>query len=212
MSTSADHAYKQHWDNRYKENAYAYGKAPNEFFKSQLDLLTPGTILLPADGEARNGVYAAKTGWQVTSLDLSEEGKHKALALAAEENVSLNYLVGDLEAFTFEAASFDVIALIYAHFTADKKSALHKKLSGWLKPGGTIIFEAFSKSNLRLAQANPAIGGPKEEAMLFSTEEVAHDFAGYHISLLEEQEVPLAEGGYHNGIGAVIRFIGTKPL
>jgi hypothetical protein len=36
-----------------------YGTTPNEFFKQQLDLLEPGNILLPADGEGRNAVYAA---------------------------------------------------------------------------------------------------------------------------------------------------------
>ncbi|GGF47347.1 class I SAM-dependent methyltransferase [Echinicola rosea] len=210
MNNSFDKEYKKLWDDRYGKTEYAYGKKPNRFFQGEIQKLKPATILLPADGEARNGVYAAELGWQVTSLDLSIEAKHKALKLASERNVAINYLVGDLENLDFGTSSFDVIALIYAHFSPAKKSILHKKLSEWLKPGGTLIFEAFSKAHLPLVQANPKVGGPKGKAMLFSKEELLNDFKGYEIETLVETEIPLQEGVYHNGKGAVIRFVGKK--
>ena len=53
------------WNERYAVTDYIYGKAPNEFFVEQLSTLTPGRILLPAEGEGRNAVYAAKQGWDV---------------------------------------------------------------------------------------------------------------------------------------------------
>lgn len=46
----------------------AYGTEPNAFFKAQLDQLTPGRLLLPAEGEGRNAVYAAKKGWEVAAF------------------------------------------------------------------------------------------------------------------------------------------------
>ncbi|WP_281324039.1 class I SAM-dependent methyltransferase [Flavobacterium sp. IMCC34518] len=210
MNTSWDNEYKNMWDERYKENEFVYGKEPNLFFKEWVQKFEPGTLLMPADGEGRNGVFAAQLGWKVTSSDLSEEGKSKAFALAKEKNVSLEYRVGDIEQLHFEAASFDAIGLIYAHFVAEKKSFLHKKLNEYVKPGGIIIFEAFSKLHLVYNERDPKVGGPKDFNMLFSTAEIAADFENYEILLLEEKEITLEEGKYHIGKGSVIRFVGRK--
>src|SRR6186713_952554 len=92
------------WDERYKDQEFAYGKEPNRFFKEWLSKFKPGSILMPADGEGRNGVFAARQGWEVTSLDLSVEGQSKALKLAKEHHVSLTYIVDDLERLHFENA------------------------------------------------------------------------------------------------------------
>lgn len=210
MSQSFDEAYKNFWEDRYRTEEYIYGKQPNVFFKEQLLKLSPGAILMPADGEARNGVFAAEMGWTVTSLDLSMEAKAKALQLANERQVPLNYLVGDLEHLEFDKHSFDAIGLIYAHFPADKKSALHLQLNNYLKPGGVVIFEAYSKAHLKLVSENPNAGGPRDIDMLFSKEELLADFEHYEVLMLEEIEVWQEEGIKHVGWGSVIRFIGRK--
>jgi len=198
------------WDERYKEQEFAYGKEPNTFFKEWLPLFEAGSILMPADGEGRNGVYAAETGWWVTSCDLSIEGQSKAMQLACERGVTIEYIVGDLELLGFEKETFDAIGLIYAHFSAEKKTPLHKKLNDYLKPGGIIILEAFSKEHINFNKVNPKVGGPKDVDMLYSKAEILADFSGYDILKLEEEEVHLNEGKYHIGIGSVIRFVGRK--
>ncbi|PWA04479.1 class I SAM-dependent methyltransferase [Flavobacterium psychrotolerans] len=210
MNKFSDKEYKNMWDERYMENEFVYGKEPNLFFKEWIQKLVPGSILMPADGEGRNGVFAAQLGWNVTSSDLSVEGKLKALYLAKEMNVDLEYFVGDLEELQFESVSFNAIGLIYAHFAADKKTLLHKKLNDYLKPGGIIIFEAFSKLHLLYNGIDPKVGGPKDFDMLFSTLEIAADFENYEILLLEEKEITLEEGKYHIGKSSVIRFVGRK--
>jgi SAM-dependent methyltransferase len=198
------------WNERYKEEEFAYGKGPNMFFKEWLQKLDPRSILMPADGEGRNGVFAAKSGWKVTSFDLSVEGKSKALALAKENRVTIDYIVSDLEQLEFEKESFDAIGLVYAHFPANKKSSFHKKLSTWLKPGGVIVLEAFSKIHLLLNNINPEVGGPKDIDMLYSIEEITTDFKDYDTLILEEKEIILNEGKYHLGKASVVRFVGRK--
>lgn len=198
--------YQTKWDDRYRQPGFAYGKSPNQFFKEQLSQLPPGRILMPADGEGRNGVYAATLGWQVTSTDLSTEGQTKALLLAKKLQTTLTYLTGDLEHLSFPPASFDAIGLIYAHFLAEKKSLLHQQLDTYLKPGGIIIFEAFSKNHI----ANPQVGGPTDQEVLFSIEEIKNDFHDYEVVILKEEEIELNEGMYHNGKGRVVRFVGKK--
>lgn len=211
MNKSVDEEAENKWNNRYQEEHYAYGKGPNLFFKEWLYKIEPGSMLMPADGEGRNGVFAAQLGWKVTSLDLSTAGKSKALKLAEEKHVTMEYIVGDLEQLGFEKESFDAIGLIYAHFAADRKSLLHKKLDNYLKPGGIIILEGFSKKHLELNTLDPKVGGPKDIDMLFSKAEIAADFEDYESLILEEAEAFLNEGEYHIGKSAVIRFVGRKP-
>jgi len=210
MKENTNNMQSKMWDERYSNHEFAYGKLPNVFFEESIQNIKPGNILIPADGEGRNGVHAAKLGWKVTSIDLSLEGKNKALALAKENNVTINYLVNDLIQLDFEKGSFDAIGLIYAHFSAENKSLLHKKLDKYLKPGGLIIFEAFSKTHLQFNQLNPKVRGPKDIDTLFSIQEIAADFLNYEFIVLTENEVDLAEGKFHIGKGSVIRFIGRK--
>jgi SAM-dependent methyltransferase len=207
-----DTSSSRRWDERYKNSEFAYGRTPNLFFKEWLTKLEPGSILMPADGEGRNGVYAAHLGWRVTSFDLSAEGKSKALQLAKENSVALQYHVGDFEHLAFEPQAFDAIGLIYAHFPADKKRQFHRKLDAYLKPGGFIIFEAFGKQHIHYNTPGSKVGGPKDTGSLFSTEEIRQDFENYDILLLTEKVIELNEGQYHIGRGSVVRFAGRKRL
>jgi 2-polyprenyl-3-methyl-5-hydroxy-6-metoxy-1,4-benzoquinol methylase len=198
------------WNDRYSKDEFAYGKVPNNYLKEQLQKLSIGKILFPAEGEGRNAVFAAQLGWSVSAFDISIEGKNKAIKLANANNVSIDYKVGEFDALNYEQEEFDAIALIYAHFSAETKSYYHKKLNEKLKKGGVIIFEAFSKKHIDYVNKNPKVGGPKDIDMLFSIEELNMYFANYEIIELVEKEIKLKEGIYHNGNGSVIRFVGRK--
>lgn len=200
----------ERWNDRYSNEEFAYGEEPNNFFKEQIEKLNTGTILFPAEGEGRNAVYAAKLGWEVAAFDISEEGKNKALKLAEANNVTIDYKVGELETLNYQPEQFDAIALIYAHFPADIKSYLHRTLETYLRKDGIIIFEAFSKKHLEYLAINDKVGGPKDIESLFSIEEIKADFPNYEIIQLEETEIELNEGSFHNGKGSVIRFVGKK--
>ncbi|PBJ14208.1 bifunctional 2-polyprenyl-6-hydroxyphenol methylase/3-demethylubiquinol 3-O-methyltransferase UbiG [Flavobacterium sp. ACN6] len=200
----------QRWDDRYKSDEFAYGEEPNNYLNEQIQKLNPGTILFPAEGEGRNAVFAAKLGWKASAFDISEEGKIKALKLAEVNHVSIDYQVGELETLNFKEEQFDAIALIYAHFPAGFKSTIHKQLDKLLRKNGIIIFEAFSKKHLDYLAVNEKVGGPKDIESLFSIEEIKADFPDYEIIELEEKEIQLHEGLFHNGTGSVIRFVGMK--
>lgn len=201
---------KEIWDERYRAETFAYGDTPNLYLKAQLEKLDAGTILFPAEGEGRNAVFAATLGWTVSAFDISSEGRNKALQLAAKHGVEIDYQVGDLKDFNYTEGQFDAMALIYAHFPASIKSSYHKALDKYIRSGGLVIFEAFSKQHLEYVIANPKVGGPKDRDMLFSIEEVQADFENYDIIELQECVIELNEGLYHNGTGSVIRFIGRK--
>ena len=209
-TTSNDDIWTARWNERYGKEEFAYGEEPNNYLKEQLKKFDVGTILFPAEGEGRNAIFAAKLGWHVSAFDISSEGKNKALKLAESNNVTIDYEVGELHKLPYQPEQFDAIALIYAHFPANIKSSYHKKLDTFLKKGGVIIFEAFSKKHLDYVTANEKVGGPKDLESLFSIEEIKTDFPNYEIIELVEKEIELKEGLFHNGYGSVIRFAGRK--
>lgn len=196
---------KQFWNERYAEKEFAYGKEPNQFLKDNLHHLSKGKILFVAEGEGRNAVFVAQNGFEVVAFDYSESAKSKALTLAKEQNVQIDYVVSDVMDVSFEPESFDAIVFIFAHFPAVIRKQAHQKLVSFLKPGGKIIFEAFEKNQLQFTS-----GGPKELAMLFSEDEVKNEFLSINFNFLETVIIALEEGPFHQGKGAVIRFIGTK--
>jgi hypothetical protein len=201
---------KEFWDHRYSKVEFAYGKQPNNYLKETLEKIPSGKILFPAEGEGRNGVYAAKLGWTVSAFDISAAGKNKALLLAEQNKVEIDYQVGEIQNLHYNNDQFDAIALIYAHFPADIKSFYHQTIDKYLRKGGLIIFEAFSKKNIDYQLKNDKVGGPKDLGTLFSIEEIKADFENYEIIELVEKEIELNEGLFHNGKGMVVRFIGRK--
>ena len=64
------------WNERYKEQVFAYGMEANDFLQEQTFPLG-SKILCLAEGEGRNGVYLAEQGHDVTCVDYSEEGVRK---------------------------------------------------------------------------------------------------------------------------------------
>ena len=192
------------WNKRYADKRYAYGTAPNRFFKQYIENQRAGKLLLPAEGEGRNAVYAASIGWDVHAFDISEEGKKKALSLARKQDVNIHYEVTNAQDFVCPA-DIDLIALIYAHFDGPARHNLFEKLIGCLNPGGYWLMEVFSKKQL-----GKSSGGPKTANLLYSIEEIRRELSNLEISLLEERVTNLDEGPYHQGPAEVLRVIARK--
>jgi SAM-dependent methyltransferase len=193
------------WDKRYSEEAFAYGREPNQYFKQKIDELKPGKLLLPGEGQGRNAVYTAKLGWQVTAIDLSNAAKRRALEFAKQNNVKIQYYVTPLEEFDFPENEFDAAALVFTHFPPEKRSTIHSLIIKSLKTGGKLIIEAFSKK-----QIGNTSGGPKDLASLYSIDELKEDFKNLKIIESTETQVELDEGPYHQGKADVIRMVIEK--
>lgn len=196
---------KEFWDSRYKEPAFAYGTRPNEFFQESIDKLSAGKILLPAEGEGRNAVYAARKGWDVSAFDYSIQAMIKTFQLAERYDVTLHYTVQDVANFVPIQAFYDVVGLFYTHFPLELRSNFYQKVKSVLKPSGLVIVEGFHKN-----QKYYNSGGPKEETMLFSLEEFQNTFSDFEIISLEDKIIDLDEGLYHQGKAHVVRMIARK--
>lgn len=195
------------WNKKYSVEDYIYGKEPNEFFRASLERLTPGKVLFLGEGEGRNSVFAAEQGWDVDALDSSSAAMEKAIKLAAERNVKINYQLADVCNYNYEAKKYDLVALIYLHLHESERTELHQKIIRSLRKDGIVILEAFDKS-----QINNDSGGPKNPDLLYTFEDIINDFIDLDFLELSKSSMPLNEGNHHTGNAEIIRFIGKKII
>jgi SAM-dependent methyltransferase len=195
------------WNERYQKKDFQYGTQPNDFMAAEIKLLSPSRILFPGAGEGRDAVFAAKLGWETHAFDLSEQGQIKALRLASEQKTHIHFNVADASLVKFPLDSFDVIALTYFHLPLEVRILFYERCVSWLKPGGFILLEGFTKKQLGLNS-----GGPKNIEWLFSAKELEKEFPGLHIVMNEEKQRVLDEGPLHQGIAEVVQFKAQKRL
>ncbi|MBV6418947.1 MAG: hypothetical protein DAHOPDDO_00157 [Ignavibacteriaceae bacterium] len=194
------------WDERFSVEGYVYGTEPNKFFKEQLMKINPvGRLLLPAEGEGRNAVFAAKLGWKVDAFDQSKVARQKAMKLSKVNDVKIDYFITQLEDFIPHKNYYDCAAIIFVHVPTESRSIFYKKIIESLKPKGKIIIELFSKNQL-----GKNSGGPQDTNMLASVEDIRNDFNEIKIELLTEENIYLEEGEKHSGEASVIRLVGKK--
>lgn len=200
------------WDERYRGESFSFGTEPNAFLASQAQYLKPGLrVLVPGDGEGRNGVWLAQQGLIVDTVDASPVGVAKAQALAAERGVTVNAEAADLLDWDWPCERYDLVAALYIHFFDGDRPRMHRAMLDALKTGGILILEGFRQEQLEFQVLHQS-GGPRTADMLHSKAKLSADFAGASILLLEEADVELNEGYRHKGKAAVIRTVVQKPL
>lgn len=202
---------KDFWNIRYGQTEYAYGLQANEYLKTVLSgMPQKGKVLFAAEGEGRNAVFAAGLGFEVTAIDYSEAGKAKALQLAHQTQVAIDYQIADLNEIDLKEENFDILVLIFAHFPPLIRHGIHLKLQKALKKGGWVIIEGFSKNHLDVSKNNKYASGPRDIALLYTEKIIEDDFSGFQTIELSEEIVELDEGEFHQGKSSVIRYLGRK--
>lgn len=87
------------WDIRFATEDYYYGTEPNLYLSEKLRKYRPSLVLLPGEGEGRNAVFAASLGCDVYAFDQSRVAQEKALKLAKQNALRIDYrLAGVLDA------------------------------------------------------------------------------------------------------------------
>ena len=195
---------QQFWDQRYAENETVYGNEPNKFFRLFIDQHKPGTLLLPAEGEGRNAVYAASRGWQVDAFDFSQVAREKALDFARGERVVINYELKNIADFK-AGKQYDAVGLIFVHLPEVLRKKFHQEVYNSIKPGGFMVLEAFAKEQAQLES-----GGPRDATLLYDAPSLCNDFPFLHMISCEQKEIFLDEGDYHKGKASVLRMIGQR--
>jgi len=103
---------------------------------------TPGTALEVGMGQGRNTIAMARLGWDVTGIDISDEGIRQAVAEAKKQNVNIHAIVASADDFDYGSGRYD---LIYATFEHQIVTRNADKLVPALKPDGMLVIEGFQE-------------------------------------------------------------------
>ena len=194
------------WDERFSATEPVYGDAPNAFVAQQASRFQPGmSLLVPADGYGRNGVWLAKQGFRVHTVDLSPVGVARARQAAQHAAVNMTIEQADLTTWSWPEGQFDGVLPIFLHLPPSDRAEVHASMLRALKPGGLVVLEAFSPAQLKHSS-----GGPKQIDLLYTAEMLRSDFATAVPLLLEEVELDIAEGHMHSGPAAVVHAVFQK--
>ena len=138
VKTSQDS--KTQWDEKYSRPTFIFGKSPVQFLAENYQYIPyEGTVLDMGMGEGRNAVFLAQKGYKVTGVDISSVAVKKAYLLAQEFGVKIKGVVASLEDYKIAPNTFDAIICFYY---VDR--SLVEKMKSWLKPGGILIYEAYT--------------------------------------------------------------------
>lgn len=198
------------WNSRFAAPGHKYGLAPNAWLQAQAHRLAPGsTVLVPGDGEGRNGVWLAGQGHTVLALDYAENGLAKARALAAERGVTAHYHArwADLADWKGADQPVDALVLVYCHLPSAVRQRAYALAATALRPGGWCIVEGFHPRQLD----GYGSGGPKDADMLLTLDALRGDLGPLCEEIVaSEGEVRLDEGSGHQGPGFVTRWLGRR--
>ncbi len=197
------------WDRAFDIPGYKYGEEPNAYLVAVEPRFSRGArVLLPGDGEGRNGTWLAGRGHRVTTVDGSRVGIRKARALAAARGVTLDIREADLNEWVPPVSSLDATVSIYLHLPEALRRRVHRGLAAALLPGGWFVLEAFHPGQLDGYRS----GGPKDVAMLYTVDILREDLSDLGLREVEafSGEVALHEGAGHEGPAMVTRYLAQR--
>ena len=195
------------WNQRFAQDGYLFGEAPNHYLQQQAARLQPGRALAVADGEGRNGVWLAEQGLAVDAFDFSPVALEKASALAQRRGVLVNWVCSDWQHFDWQPAAWDNVVGIFIQFaTPAEREQLFARMHESLRPGGTLVLQGYGLDQLRYNT-----GGPGKLEHLYDEALLLQAFAGYEILDLRSYEADLAEGSGHHGRSALVGLTARKP-
>lgn len=197
------------WDEKYDVDGYRYGTRPNAFVEAQaLRVVEPeGRVLCLGAGEGRNAIWLAKQGFEVTAVDASQVGIEKLRQRTDAEDLQIEAIRADVDAWTPPVGGFDAVVMTFFHRPPEARPATHQKAIDALRPGGVVILEGFTPKQRELGRES---GGPPDVELMFTAEMLREDFEALDIELLEELTVELDEGPGHSGPAEVVRMIARR--
>ena len=197
------------WDQRYNEEEFAYGTAPNDFLKSEYFRIPKGgRVLCLAEGEGRNAVFLAMQGYSVTAVDQSAVGIQKAKSLALKYGVEISTEVADLDDYDLGCEVWDGIVSIAAHVPPLLRKKLHVQVVNSLKSDGIFILEAYTERQLEM----DGVGGPppSQKELFMSLDKLLVELERLEFIIGTQVERNISEGKYHQGESAVVQVVACK--
>ncbi len=128
-------ATRRTWNEFFRTDGYMK-LTPNAFLVNMVAGRKPGKALDVGMGQGRNALHLAAQGWQVTGVDISDEGVRQARESAARQGLALEAINADVDSFDYGEDRWDLICFIYMGMP-DQVDVLRKAL----RKGGLVVVE-----------------------------------------------------------------------
>ncbi len=169
------------WDERYAASELVWSVGPNQFVEAECAGLPPGQALDLAAGEGRNAIWLARRGWDVTAVDFSQVALDKGRTLAGD--VDVEWICADATTWN-RADSYDLVVIAYLQLPATERREAVRRGFGALRSGGTFLLVCHDTTNL-----TEGTGGPQDESVLLTAEDVLSDLADEDVEVVRAERV-----------------------
>ena len=168
---------RAHWEARYVDRGSELDRAPSAWVVERSLMLPARAVVLDvAGGTGRNAAPVARSGRMVVVADFVE----RAVAAAVRRDPRILGVVTDAAALPFRGAAFDAIIVV----SYLDRSAF-KVFAALLKPGGTLLYETFTRAHLDVIARGRA-RGPRNPAYLLEPGELSRLVAPLEVQEHEE--------------------------
>ncbi|MGH7057855.1 MAG: SAM-dependent methyltransferase [Acetobacteraceae bacterium] len=198
----------ERWNARFGSEEYLFGTAPNAFLAAERGRLQPGwAALVLADGEGRNGVWLARQGLSVTTVDFSPVGITKAAKLARDSGVIITTIQADLNHWKWPEEKFDLLVGVFMQvFDPPDRDRVFARMKKALKPSGLLLLQGYRPEQLAYGT-----GGPPTVENLYTEELLRQAFSDFAILRLQSHFSEIHEGSGHDGMSALIDLVAIRP-
>ena len=185
------------WNSYYESSEEPWTK-PDATLVAEAEGLSPGKALDLGCAEGAESLWLAAQGWQVTGVDYAPAAIATLERLAGERGLEVRGVVADMFAYEPDD-NYDLIYLGYIHVRPEERGKMLGMAAGALLPGGTLLYNAISRSG-----AGPEPEFPKP--LLSIPEEVIADLDGLDIEKADVATRTIeCSGGSFEGNGMVVR-------
>ncbi|MFF5923628.1 class I SAM-dependent methyltransferase [Streptomyces flavochromogenes] len=134
-----DPAVRAEWDNRYADRQQLWSGRPNGALVAEVAGLTPGRVLDVGCGEGADAVWLARSGWDVTALEVSGVALERAAGHARDADVAVHWVHAALADAALPPASFDLVSAQYPALLRTPDAAAERALIAAVAVGGVLL-------------------------------------------------------------------------
>jgi len=145
------------WNKVYSEEDWRVTTYPNRLMADAIQGKAPGRALDVGMGQGRNALFLARSGWDVTGIDISDKGIDIAKKDAEKANVKLSCVVADFANFDVGKEQWDLVSGIYM---GDLILTHAKRIAEGLRQGGILVAENFHQDINVIALTGGKLGYP----------------------------------------------------
>ncbi|MEE1819955.1 class I SAM-dependent methyltransferase [Streptomyces sp. SP18ES09] len=127
------------WDDLYADRQQLWSGRPNGALVAETAGLTPGRVLDVGCGEGADAVWLARSGWDVTALEVSGVALERAAGHARDAGADVRWVHAGLAEADLPPGTFDLVSAQYPALLRTPEGSAERALLSAVAVGGTLL-------------------------------------------------------------------------